>query len=239
MTKRKGIFYGWWIVLGGLLLVTLTVPFTSALVGLYMLPIREEFNIPRTAFTFTVSIIGICGILLSPIVGKLVQKYSVKLIMSTGLIIFSLAYMSYGLAQSVYHLYISAALLGISFSFCGNLTTQIIIVNWFKKSRGLAMSIAISGIGLGGFILSPVIANLIIHFGWRQTYFIMGLVILIVGLPTALFVMKKRPEEIGLKPYGADEMDVHDNSKTEIGIDITLAQDKKKPFFYLYMIGIF
>ena len=96
MTKRKGIFYGWWIVLGGLLLITLTVPFTSALVGLYMLPITEEFNIPRTAFTFTVSIIGICGILLSPIVGKLVQKYSVKLIMSTGLIIFSLAYMSYG-----------------------------------------------------------------------------------------------------------------------------------------------
>ena len=50
MTKRKGIFYGWWIVLGGLLLVTLTVPFTSALVGLYMLPITEEFNIPTNCF---------------------------------------------------------------------------------------------------------------------------------------------------------------------------------------------
>src|SRR4051794_32449567 len=240
MTKKsKGIFYGWWIVLGGLLLVTLTVPFTSALVGLYMLPITEEFNIPRTAFTFTVSIIGICGILLSPIVGKLVQKYSVKLIMSTGLIVFSLAYMSYGLAQSIYHLYISAALLGIAFAFCGNLTTQIIVVNWFKKSRGLALSIVLSGIGLGGFILSPVIANLIINMGWRKTYFIMGLVILIIGLPIALFLMKKNPEQLGLKQYGADEADASTNKKAEIEIDITPAEAKKQPFFYIYMIGIF
>ena len=157
----------------------------------------------------------------------------------SSIIVFALSYMSYGIAQSIYHLYISAAFLGISFAFCGNLTTQIIIVNWFKKSRGLALSIMISGIGLGGFILSPVIANLIMNFGWRQTYFIMGLIILIVGLPIALFVMKKTPEEVGLKPYGADEIDPSDSSKAEIEIDITPAEAKKKPFFYIYMAGIF
>ena len=239
MTKKKGIFYGWWIVLGGLLLVTLTVPFTSALVGLYMLPITEEFGVPRTAFTFTVSIIGICGIILSPIVGKLVQKYNSKLIMSTGIIVFSLAYMSYGLAQSMYHMYISAALVGVAFAFCGNLPTQIIVVNWFKKNRGLALSIVLSGIGLGGFLLSPVIANLIINVGWRNTYFIMGLVVLIVALPIALFVMKKNPEQLGLKQYGADEEDASTKKKAEIEIDITPAEAKKQPFFYIYMIGIF
>jgi OFA family oxalate/formate antiporter-like MFS transporter len=239
MSKRKRLFYGWWIVLAGLLLITITVPFTSALVSLYMIPITEEFNIPRSAFTLTTTIIAVCGIILSPVVGKMVQKYNVKWILSMGIVVFSLSYMSYGLAQSVYHLYISAAFLGISFSFCGNLTTQIIIVNWFKKSRGLAMSIAISGIGLGGFILSPVIANLIMNFGWRQTYMIMGVVILLVGLPIALFIMKKTPEEVGLHPYGSDEVDPSANSKAEIEIDITPAQAKKKPFFYIYMFGIF
>ncbi|WP_156289428.1 MFS transporter [Oceanobacillus salinisoli] len=242
MPKRKGIFYGWWIVLAGLLLITLTVPFTSALVSLYMIPITEEFNIPRSAFTLTTTIIAVCGIILSPVAGKIIDKYNVRWILSISIIVFSLSYMSYGIAQSVYHLYISAAFLGISFSFCGNLATQIIIVNWFKKSRGLAMSIAISGIGLGGFIMSPVIANLIIDFGWRQTYFIMGLIILIVGLPIALFVMKKTPQEIGLKPLGEGEADEKDQSakdKEEIEIDITPAEAKKKPFFYIYMIGIF
>ncbi|MBB6445730.1 MFS transporter [Bacillus benzoevorans] len=239
MPKKKGIFYGWWIVLAGLLLITLTVPFTSALVSLYMIPITEEFDIPRSAFTLTTTIIALCGIILSPIVGKMVQKYNVKMILSLGIIVFSLSYMSYGLAQSVYHLYISAAFLGISFAFCGNLTTQIIIVNWFKKSRGLALSIAISGIGLGGFIMSPIIANLIMNVGWRQTYFIMGLVILIVGLPMALFVMRKRPEDVGLNPYGEGEMDASDKPKAEIEVDITPAEAKKKPFFYIYMIGVF
>ncbi|WP_338472071.1 MFS transporter [Niallia sp. XMNu-256] len=240
MPKRKGLFYGWWIVLAGLLLITITVPFTSALVSLYMIPITEEFNIPRSAFTLTTTIIAVCGIILSPIVGKMVQKYNVKMILSIGIIVFSLSYMSYGIAQSIFHLYISAAFLGVSFAFCGNLTTQIIIVNWFKKSRGLAMSIAISGIGLGGFIMSPIIANLITNFGWRQTYFIMGLVILIIGLPIALLIMKKTPEEAGLKPYGADEVEDQSlNTKAETEIDITPAEAKKKPFFYIYMIGIF
>ena len=170
----------------------------------------------------------------------MVQKYNVKFILSIGIIVFSLSYMSYGIAQSIFHLYISAAFLGISFAFCGNLTTQIIITNWFKKSRGLAMSIAISGIGLGGFILSPIIANLIQNFGWRQTYFIMGVVILIIGLPISLFIIKKTPEEKGLQAYGADEVDQTVSSASAVSeINITPAEAKKKPFFYIYMVGIF
>ena len=240
MLKGKKIFYGWWIVLACLLLITLTVPFTSALVSLYTIPITEEFGIPRSAYTLTTTILAACGIVLSPFVGKLIQKYNIKLILSIGILVFSLSYMSNGLAQSVYHLYISALFLGIAFSFSGILSAQIIITNWFKKSRGLAMSIAISGIGLGGFILSPVIANLITNFGWRQTYFIMGLVTLVIGLPIVLFVIKKSPEEVGLEPYGADEDDHSVNSsKAETEIDITPAEAKKKPFFYIYMFGIF
>lgn len=241
MQRKKGIFYGWWVVLAALLLITITVPFTSALVSLYMIPITEEFGIPRSAFTLTTTIIAVCGIILSPAVGKMVQKHNLKLILCTSITIFALSYMSYGLAQSVYHLYFSAAFLGMSFAFCGNLTMQIIIVNWFNKSRGLAMSIAISGIGLGGFILSPVIANLIMNFGWRQTYFIMGLVILAIGLPIALFVIKKSPAEKGLQPYGEGEMvaEAKTNAQEENAIDITPDEAKKKPFFYIFMFGIF
>src|SRR3954449_5750939 len=108
MSKGKRLFYGWWIVLAGLLLITITVPFTSALVSLYLIPITKEFNIPRSAFTLTTTVIAVCGIILSPVVGKMVQKYNVKLILSLSISVFALSYMSYGIAQSVYHLYISA-----------------------------------------------------------------------------------------------------------------------------------
>ena len=240
MTKKKGMFYGWRIVIAALILITISVPFTSALVSLYMIPVTEEFGIPRSAFTLTTTIIALSGIFLSPAVGKIVQKYNIKWILTAGIFVFGLSYMSYGMAQSAFHLYLSAAVLGISFLFCGNLTMQIIIVNWFKKSRGLAMSIAISGIGLGGFLFSPVIANLIMNFGWRKTYLIMGLGILLIGLPIALFVMKKSPEEIGLKPYGEGEEDEQAKSaNNEIEIDITPSEAKKKLFFYIYLIGIF
>ena len=99
----KGTKYILWMVdciIACLLLITLTVPFTSALVSLYTIPITEEFDIPRSAYTLTTTILAACGIVLSPIVGKMIfQKYNVKLILSIGILVFSLSYMSNGLAQ--------------------------------------------------------------------------------------------------------------------------------------------
>lgn len=239
-SKGKGIFYGWWIVLASLVLTTLTTPFTSSLVSLYLIPVTEDFGIPRSAFTMTTSIVAICSIALSPFVGRVVQKYNTKMILAVSLTVFALSFMSYGLAQSAFHLYLSATVLGIAFAFCGNLTTQIIIVNWFKKSRGLAMSLVVSGIGLGGFIFSPIIANLIMTMGWRQAYYIMGLVILVVGLPIILLIFKNRPEDIGLTVYGEGEKIIASkNIKALTAVDIDVAEAKKSAFFYIYMVGIF
>lgn len=238
--NKKKIFYGWWVVLALFTMVTLTVPFTSALVSLYLIPITEEFGIARSAFTLTTTIIAICGIVLSPVVGSVVEKYNLKLILTISTTVFALAYMSYGLAQNVFHLYISAAILGVSFIFCGNLTAQILVVNWFNKSRGLAMSIVIAGIGFGGFALSPIISTLIQTFDWRQTYFIMGIVILVICLPLIWFVIKKSPQEIGLQRFGDDEANGGEDKKGPgVEINITPSEARKEPFFYLFMIAIF
>lgn len=114
---KSKMFYGWWIVIGGVLLITMTVPFTSALVSLYMLPVTEEFGLTRSAFTLTTTILSACTIVLSPFVGQVMQKYNLKLILASTLTVFALAYMSYGLAQNVYHLYISAFIIGLAFPF--------------------------------------------------------------------------------------------------------------------------
>lgn len=244
---KSKTFYGWWIVVGCVLLITMTVPFTSALVSLYMLPVTEEFGIARSAFTLTTTILSSCTIVLSPFVGQIIEKYNLKLVLSSTLVLFGLAYMSYGLAQNVYHLYISAFAIGLAFPFCSILPAQMLLVNWFNKSRGLAMSIAMGGIGVGGFIFSPIIANLIQNIGWRNTYFVMGALILVIGLPVIFFIMKKNPADIGLKPYGENggeqsAAEAKDGaSKPSRNTDVYIPSDQvsKQSFFYVYLIGAF
>ncbi len=65
------------------------------------------------------------------------------------------------------------------------------------------MSIAMAGIGVGGTIFSPVITWLLGAYGWRSTYRIMALIILVLALPAALFILRKRPEDMGLYPMAA------------------------------------
>jgi MFS family permease len=78
--------------------------------------------------------------------------------------------------------------------------TLVAIANWFIKKRGTAMGIGLSGVGLGGVVV-PILAWLIVQYGWRQTAVITGCTILAVGIPLSL-VMRHRPEQYGLLPDG-------------------------------------
>ena len=69
------------------------------------------------------------------------------------------------------------------------------------------MSIAMAGIGVGGTIFSPIVTMLLEKYGWRHTYQIMALIVLVIALPAAFSILRKRPEDMGLKPYGSDEAD--------------------------------
>ena len=78
----------------------------------------------------------------------------------------------------------------------------MMVTNWFTARRGLAMSLAMAGIGVGGTIFSPVLTFFLESYGWRASYRLMAGIILVIALPAALFLLRKRPEDLGLEPLG-------------------------------------
>ena len=102
-------------------------------------------------------------------------------------------------------LYISSFFTGIFFLNAALIPVSMMITNWFVKKRGLAMSIAMAGIGVGGTIFSPIITTLLEYYGWRHTYQIMALIILVLAFPAAFFLLRKSPQDMGLLPYGSQE----------------------------------
>jgi sugar phosphate permease len=87
---------------------------------------------------------------------------------------------------------------------CGLNVGVILVSNWFVKNRGVAIGIAILGTSLGGAILAPVFGHwLSIGISWRQGFQYASAIPFVLLLLT-IFLVKSKPSEIGLKPYGTE-----------------------------------
>lgn len=239
--KKHNIFYGWWIILGCIIITSTMVPLIMSLSNKFLIQVTTEMGISRSAFTLANTILQGLGIFLSPIVSKKLAHGDMRKIQSISILGFVLSYASYSFAQNVFHIYISAFFVGIFYLNATLIPVSMMITNWFIKKRGLAMSLAMAGIGIGGFIFSPIVTNFLSLYGWRITYRIMALIVLALALPTSLFILRKKPEDMGLKPYGADEISASSNnsSKSSHSVTLSVSDSKVKLFFWLLLLGMF
>lgn len=220
------------------------VPPIMALSNKFLIQVTGELQISRSAFTLANTILQGLGIFLSPIVSARLARGNMKRIQTVSIIGFVLSYASFSLATNVIHLYISSFFTGVFFLNASLIPVSMMITNWFVKKRGLAMSIAMAGIGVGGTIFSPVITWLLGAYGWRSTYRIMALIILVLALPAALFILRKRPEDMGLLPYGSGDAAIQDAAskripkKADIVFPLSVKESRTKLFFILFIFGM-
>ena len=242
--ERKKIYYGWFVVFGCLMITCTMVPPIMALSNKFLIQVTGELQISRSAFTLANTILQGLGIFLSPVVSASLARGNMKRIQTVSIIGFVLSYASFSLATNVIHLYISSFFTGIFFLNASLIPVSMMITNWFVKKRGLAMSIAMAGIGVGGTIFSPVITWLLGAYGWRSTYRIMALIILVLALPAALFILRKRPEDMGLLPYGSENAAIQDAAskripkKADIVFPLSVKESRTKLFFILFIFGM-
>ena len=200
--KQRKIFYGWWVVAGCILVTMTMVPPIMALSNKYLLYVTEDLKISRSAFTLANTVLQALGIFLSPLVTRFLAKGNMRVIQSVSILGYCASYFSYSLAQSPIHLYISSLFLGVFYLNATLIPVSMMVTNWFTARRGLAMSLAMAGIGVGGTIFSPVLTFFLESYGWRASYRLMAGIILVIALPAALFLLRKRPEDLGLEPLG-------------------------------------
>ncbi|MDT2736781.1 MFS transporter [Enterococcus pseudoavium] len=242
MKEGKHIFYGWWIVAGCVVITATMVPLVMSLSGKYALAVIEELQISRSQFMLVNTIVQLIGIFLSPIVSKRIASGQMKVLQVVGVMGFCISYFTYSLAQGAVHLYISSIFVGLFYWASTIIPITYMITMWFKEKRGLAMSIAMAGIGLGGTIFSQVITMFLNNYGWRTTYQLMAGIALICALPIVLFVFKSSPEEKGLVAFGTDIAPVNQSEgaiEESKNSSITVKESYSKLFFLLAMMGMF
>ena len=239
--KKGGIFYGWWIVVVCTLIMATFFTLLLSCISLFIVPITEDLGITRSAFGVFSTILMILGMILSPIAGKICATKNTRMIMAASLLLGVLGYTCLSFVNNIGLLYVLAVVIGLGSSFSTTVPIAIVLTRWFVKKRGTAMSIAFAGSSIGAMILSPVISSLIAANGWRMTFRILGLGMLVVLVPLTFLIIRSKPSDKGLVPLGADEAPATDAAKAAPAVEagIPLKELQKKPVFWIYVAAIF
>jgi predicted MFS family arabinose efflux permease len=186
--------------------------------SIFLKPISAEFGWTRgavsAAFGFAAMTVAVC----SPFLGRLLDRHGPRKVILPCMAIFGTAFASLGLlTPSLAHLYAIFVVMGI----VGNGTTQMgysrAVSTWFDRQRGMALALVMAGVGTGAMIFPPLAQDLIGRYGWRGTYFILGAVVLLLGIPlTAIFVREKPHEPVAGRPPERDGAAVAEGLRSRV-----------------------
>jgi MFS family permease len=199
--RRLPFYYGWLVVAVVFVSMALGVNARTAF-SLLFPPILDEFGWPRGVTAGAFSFGFLVAAPLTPLLGRLMDARGPRVVMELGVAVVAAGLLLAPLATSPWHLYATLGVLVGGGSVALGYTGQAqFLPSWFVRRRGLAMSIAFSGVGVGSIILLPLLQSIIAHAGWRAASIALGLAVLVVAAPLNL-LLRRRPEDIGFAPDG-------------------------------------
>ncbi len=196
-------FYGW-VIVG----VSFLIGFTESgvfqnILSIFMKPMVDELGWSRAAVTGAIAFGSFCGGILALAVGPLLDKYGPRMVTFLGVFFLSLGLGSLMHVQHLWELYLyfgAGRMIGVGVL---SLASSVVIANWFILQRGRAMGIKGIGERLGSALLPLLVQFVILALGWRMAWGVLGgVVFLFSGIPS-LFLLRRRPEDMGLLPDGA------------------------------------
>jgi MFS family permease len=200
--RRVPFFYGW--VLVAVAFVTMAVGVNARTAFSLLFPaILDEFGWPRGVTAGAFSFGFLVSALVTPCVGRLMDLRGPRLVVELGVFLMAAGLLLAILVREPWQLYLTlGALVGGGVNCLAYTGQSLYLTRWFVRRRGLALSIAFSGVGFGSITLLPWVQSLIERAGWRTACAALGLLVLGVLAPLNL-LLRRRPEDLGLEPDGA------------------------------------
>jgi MFS transporter, OFA family, oxalate/formate antiporter len=160
---------------------------------------QGAFLIYFSIFTLTVVIV------LMFFAGRLLAKYGGRAMVTVSGIIMTGALALFASSNGNLTFYVAGALLGLGYGLSIALVPPALVNAWFVARRGLVLGIVMAGVAVGGLIwatIGPSLAQSLL--GWRGVIWIMAAAMAACTFLPALFLIRNKPADVGLLPFGAD-----------------------------------
>jgi len=203
--KRSRFFFGWWIVGACTIFIsTGTGPFAFASLGLFVLPFSAEFGWNRAEISSCLTLLIGATAASLPFIGRMVDRFGARTVLVPSLIVMALCLAAIPLFVSeLWHLMLIFLIIGTLGAGTNSVPYMPVLSAWFLNRRGLAIGLAISGIGLGYAYVPLLTQYLIDHHGWRSGYYVLSAIVFFIALPLAGIFLRESPASMGLQPDGA------------------------------------
>jgi MFS family permease len=202
MNQRR-LFYGWIIV--GVSFINLAVVFGIWYsFSVFFVAILNEFGWSRAATAGVFSCFMLVHSGAAVLIGTLLDRFGARIVIPAGTCIVAVGLFASSRIDLLWEYYLwYGVLTPIGVCAIGFIAHGIVLPKWFDRKRGLAIGIAMAGVGVGMQVIVPATQLAIDSYGWRSAYCFLAVLVLLTVLPLNAFLQRKSPAHIGEVPDGA------------------------------------
>jgi MFS family permease len=232
-SQQMGVYYGWWIVFAVFVMLAVSSGLCFYNLPIFLKSLTAEQGLSVNLVSFATAtyfvITGVAGIY----VAKLMDRYDPRLTFNGGALLAGLGLVLVGRATEPWHIFAAYGVLAVGFSGSAFVPGTALVARWFTKKRSLALSLATSGLSVGGILLTPLSAWMVKTNGLEIATQWMALIYIVGVGPVVTLLVRPSPESMGL--YTDGEAAPKDGIRPAL-TGLTFAEARKTRFYILVTV---
>jgi len=197
-----GRFPGWWVVVGCFTVLTVSSGLGFYGLAVYLNAFSKERDWPLSTISLATTVFFVVGGVTGVWVARWIARYDVRMVIVGGGVVGGLALAVLGQVQQQWQLFVVYAVFAAGWAAAGLVPATTVVTRWFHAKRSVALSVASTGLSVGGIVITPFAKQLLDSQGlaagtpWLGALFVVGIV------PVGWFLVRSDPEVEGWAPDG-------------------------------------
>jgi MFS family permease len=199
---EHGRFPGWWVVAGCFTVLTVSSGLGFYGLAVYLNAFSKERDWPLSTISLATTVFFIVGGVVGVWVARWIARYDVRLVIVCGGLVGGVALGVLGQVEQQWQLFVVYAVFAAGWAAAGLVPATTVVTRWFHAKRSIALSVASTGLSVGGIVITPFAKQLLDSQGlaagtpWLGALFVVGIV------PVGWFLVRADPEAEGWAPDG-------------------------------------
>ncbi|MGE3960704.1 MAG: MFS transporter [Dehalococcoidia bacterium] len=222
---RSGVFYGWWVVLAAFFATFGSVTFFNPVLGVFSQLLEDEFGWTRSDVAGALTVGGLAAGVGAPFIGNALDRWGGRWVIVAAGVAMAICAVILSQMTTLWHLLFFYAIGRAASVGAMSPAGFVATANWFVRRRSMVAGIVAVGPRLG-MALFPIVVAVVIDVSgtWRAGWIALAIIALVVVVPS-LVLMRRRPEDMGLRPDGDPEPSAEDDVLAVVTeVDFTLRE---------------